>query len=129
MQDSQGDLPVLDVGPGALARRLLVAGEVDQIVHDLEGQTDLATEGTHSRTVELGPVRVTKAELAGRAVERTRLRGGDALVHVELALALIWPHGANARARSKARRTCYHDFAPETRARILAQAKRLDDAW
>ena len=41
----------------------------------------------------------------------------------------IFPHGANARARSKAKRTCYHDFAPETRARILAQAKRLDDEW
>ena len=52
-------------------------------------------------------------------------RGG----HVELALRLIFPHGANAKARSKAKRTCYHDFAPETRARILAQAKRLDDEW
>ena len=50
-------------------------------------------------------------------------RGG----HIELALFLIFPRGANAKSRSKAKRTCYHDLSPETRALVLAQAKRMDD--
>ena len=68
----------------------------------------------YSRARDPAPFRLTPLHSA--------CRGG----HIDLALLLIYPHGANVRACSKAKRTCYHDFAPETRARLLAQAKRLE---